>query len=131
MKKLLLVEDSEIIRDRLVALLGVFSGVSTLATAASLDEARVLVRTLQPDFIVLDLSLPDGNALFQIPAFLALAPQTQIAVLTNDVSPAVRSSCLRMGARWHFDKSREFENLISLVHTVVAGDFGTASEASL
>ena len=130
MKKLLLVEDSEIIRDRLVALLGVFSGVSSLATAATLDEARTLTRALQPDLIVLDLSLPDGNALFQIPAFLSLAPQTQIAVLTNDVSAAVRSSCLRMGARWHFDKSREFEDLISLVHHVVEGQTGAATETS-
>ena len=122
MKNLLLVEDAPLIRDRLVALLGDVDGVGTLATAATLSEAETLLRVLQPDLMVLDLSLPDGNAMFQIANFRALAPNTEIAVLTNDVSAAVRSSCLRLGARWHFDKSSEFEYLISLVHHLAQRD---------
>ena len=122
MKKLLLVEDAPLIRDRLVALLGGVEGIGTLATAATLAEANTLLTVLQPDLMVLDLSLPDGNAMFQIPHFRSIAPRVEIAVLTNDVSAAVRSSCLRMGARWHFDKSREFEYLINLVNQIVQND---------
>ena len=127
MKKLLLVEDAPLIRDRLVALLGGVEGLGTLATAATLAEANTLLTVLQPDLMVLDLSLPDGNAMFQISNFRRIAPRTEIAVLTNDVSAAVRSSCLRLGARWHFDKSREFEYLINLVHQIVQSDSNEAT----
>ena len=115
MKKLLLVEDAPLVRERLVALLGGVDGVRTVHTAATLAEASALLPLLQPDLMVLDLSLPDGNAMFHIAGFRRLAPHTEIAVLTNDVSAAVRTSCLRLGARWHFDKSGEYEQLISLV----------------
>jgi DNA-binding NarL/FixJ family response regulator len=120
MMKLLLVDDSDLIRHRLIELLAPMPGLSLVATASLLQEAQSLVEQHQPDILVLDLILPDGHAAGLIPNLRALSPRTRIAVLTNDISEIARCRCLQGGVEWFFDKSTEFEALLSAIHQVMA-----------
>lgn len=112
MLKILIVDDSELIRHRLA---GFFDGLATLDVATTLATARSCAFQRSYDIGVLDLQLPDGHALQRIPEFKQLLPGAQLVVLTNDADPYTRSCCLRAGADWFFDKSTEFEKLLTLV----------------
>jgi len=115
MLRLLLVEDSRDIRPRMVRCLSAIDGVSLLATAESLAEARQFMADLQPDLVLLDLSLSDGNAADFIGQFRTLAPAMDIAIHSNDASDFTRNKCREAGAKWFFDKSGELEDLIGFV----------------
>lgn len=132
MFKLLIVDDSELIRTRLRQWLSQIVGIDTISTAASLRETRALLCSMQPDLMVLDLGLPDGNAMRQIAALQRISPRTAIAVLTNDASPYARQHCLAAGAKWFIDKSTEFEYLVAVLadwvrHAVSASPEGAIS----
>ncbi len=112
--KLLIVEDSAPIRASLLGLLEGIEGLGTVHTAASLAQALDIVGRELPSLVILDLQLPDGNAMHRISTMKALSPTVHIAVLTNDANEFVRDRCLKAGANWFFDKSTEFEKVIAV-----------------
>ena len=114
--KLLIVDDSELIRGRLASF---FQGVADVDTAATLAETLDAVGRCPHELLILDLHLPDGNAMEIIPSLKQLAPAMRIAVLTNDASTYNSQRCLRAGAAWFFDKSTEFEKVLRLVREQV------------
>lgn len=125
---LLLVDDSELIRSRLLGLLEGIPGLGPVHTAATLAQTLECVSRVQPHLVLLDLQLPDGNALHILPALRALAPAMQIAVLTNYASAFSRSQCLQAGAHWFFDKSTEFPQALELVRQQAARYAGAPSQ---
>lgn len=118
--KLLIVDDSELIRTSLRGLTADIPGIAAVNAAASLSQALESVRSHPPDLVILDLHLPDGIALDIIPALKELARGVQIAVLTNDAHACNRAKSLAVGAHWFFDKSTEFENLLDVVRQQAA-----------
>lgn len=115
MKTLIHVEDSELILLRLAEwVIGIHPEVNMLA-ATCLTEADMLVACHAPDFMVLDINLPDGNALNWIPHFKQMEPAMQIAVLSNNNDPFTRDKCLQLGADWFFDKSLDLAKLIDVI----------------
>lgn len=118
--KLLVVDDSELILSRLVSLLQGISGTTDIGTAGTLAQTLHCVERNPPTLVVLDLHLPDGNAIQIIPTLKQLAPGMQIAMLTNDASEFNRNKCLQAGADWFFDKSTEFAKVLAVVQKQAA-----------
>lgn len=120
MMKLLVVDDSELIRSRLVGLLQDIPGLAAIDTAGTLSETLRSVEKKRPSVLILDLHFPDGNALQIIPALKQLAPGMQIVMLTNDASEFNRTKCMQAGVDWFFDKSTEFEKVLILMQLQAA-----------
>jgi DNA-binding NarL/FixJ family response regulator len=120
MMKLLVVDDSELIRSRLVDWLQGIPGLEAIDTAATLAQTLSRVEQGHPALAILDLHLPDGDTLQILPRLKQLEPAMQIAMLTNDASDYNRGKCLSAGASWFFDKSTEFEKVLELVQQQVA-----------
>jgi two-component system OmpR family response regulator len=113
--KLLVVDDSELILDRLVGLLNGLHGMADIDTAETLAQTLETARSVRPDLIILDFHLPDGNASQVVPALKEMDPNVMIAVLTNDASESNRAKCMKAGSDWFFDKSTEFEKVLELI----------------
>lgn len=118
--KLLLVDDSELIRLSLQALLAPIAGIETLDTADTLAQTLESVSRLAPSLLILDIHLPDGHAIRVIPALKQLAPHMRMAIFTNDVNEFSRRKCLQAGADWFFDKSSECGELLAVVQQQAA-----------
>jgi len=117
--KLLIVDDSELIRTRLLRLLDGIPGIEAIHTADTLAQTLESVRRVSPTLVILDLHLSDGNSVQIINPLKQLEPGMKIAILTNDASDFNRRKCLKMGADWFFDKSIEFESLLEVVRKQV------------
>jgi two-component system OmpR family response regulator len=113
--KLLLVDDSDLIRISLQALLEPIAGIEAIYTADTLIQTLESVSRLAPSLLILDIHLPDGNAIQIIPRLKQLAPRMRIAIFTNDVNEFNRRKCQQAGADWFFDKSIEFGELLAVV----------------
>jgi two-component system OmpR family response regulator len=110
---ILVVDVSELIRLRLVRQIEALPGVDRVMTASGCLLAQHLVASLRPALVVLDLHLPDGDPVQLIPQLKLDHPDLQVAVLTNDATDYNRRRCLQAGADWFFDKSTEFEQLLT------------------
>jgi DNA-binding NarL/FixJ family response regulator len=115
MTRLLVVDDSELIRNRLVDHLRAVPGVCEVEAVATLSQMLDRIYAAAPSLLILDQHLPDGNAVQVLGVLRKVAPATRIAILSNDASQFSRARCLKAGADAFYDKSREFEQLLDAV----------------
>jgi len=116
------IDDSSELRTRLLALLHDLYGIEA-EQAANADEAFEVIARTPPDVVVLDIHLGETSGLDVITQIAARLPQTFIVVLTNDANQALWRECLKRGASFFFDKSRDFERAVDAVaHSLTMAD---------
>jgi DNA-binding NarL/FixJ family response regulator len=112
---LLIVDDSELIRTSLRALLSSVTGISSIREAGTLSEALVSVQADPPSLVILDMNLPDGLGMDIIKPIKQFSPAVLIAVFTIHAFPGCTKRCLALGADWFFDKATETDALLAVV----------------
>jgi DNA-binding NarL/FixJ family response regulator len=79
---------------------------ATVLLAGTLTKAEEIVATVgSPDYVLLDLVLPDCQGLSGLVRLRALAPQSVIGVVSGETSPEVMRDCFAQGARGYLTKS--------------------------
>jgi DNA-binding NarL/FixJ family response regulator len=111
----LVVEDSKIVRERLIRLLSVVPNLRIVAEATSAREAIAKIGEVAPDVVTLDLRLENGSGLDVLRALDGVQPRPRIAVLSNYGDQHSRRECLALGADYFFDKSLELTDLRALL----------------
>lgn len=112
--KVLVVDDSDAIRTRLVALLQELPGAEVFE-ATRADEALAFCRTSRVDAVLLDLHMPGRWGLAIVAALKALDPPPVVVVLTGHPTEHHRRSSLAAGADYFFDKSHEFARAVEVL----------------
>jgi two-component system OmpR family response regulator len=110
--RVLLVEDSPLIRERLAESLVEPGRIEIVGDADSEAAAVALVQSPAWDALVLDLQLKNGTGLGVLRALKPIRrPDTRVIVLTNYAFPQYRAKSLAMGADYFFDKAREYHRV--------------------
>ena len=121
--QLLVVDDSAIIRERLVRLLSTVPGLRIVGETGSVSEALQLIADRAPDIVTLDLRLVDGSGLEVLKGMERMEARPRVAVLSNYGDARTRRECLAMGADFFFDKSLQLGELRdTLIRLTSAGD---------
>ncbi len=118
MSTLFLVEDSEMLRARFVALFGASKQLSIVGQAADAPTAIARIATLRPTIVVLDIQLQVGTGIDVLKAVRPQLPDTVVITMTNNPSDHRRMQCLECGADYFFDKTLEFEQIVDAVNRV-------------
>jgi DNA-binding NarL/FixJ family response regulator len=113
--KVLIADDSEIVRERLAYLLGDVEGVEIVGQAEDAVEAGDLAGELKPDVAILDVRMPRGSGVDVLRAIKRDNPAATVIMLTNFVDPEARQLCMAQGADYFFDKSIEFEQAVAVL----------------
>jgi DNA-binding NarL/FixJ family response regulator len=113
--KVFIVEDSALIRSRLVELLGEIDGVSVVGEAQSPDEAVAGIRRTRPHCVILDLQLTGGTGIDVLRSVHPRSPEIAFIVLTANSTAQYRRACMEAGASWFLDKGSEFGRLKGVV----------------
>jgi len=116
----LVVEDSKIVRERLVRLLSAVPNLRIVAEATSVRDAVARISEFTPDVVTLDLRLEDGTGLDLLRAVEGIQPRPCIAVLSNYGDQQSRRECMALGADYFFDKSLELTDLRTLLTGLAA-----------
>lgn len=109
--KVFLVEDSELLRERLAALLAAIPGAALVGHAASVPEALAGIRAAAPEVVVLDIQLGEGSGFDVLRELQREGPAADVYLLTNFATESYRQAAQRYGARGFFDKSTQFDAL--------------------
>jgi DNA-binding NarL/FixJ family response regulator len=113
--KVLVVDDSLIFRERLVALIADLRSVAIVGQAEDGFQAQALFRQHRPDAVVLDIQLPGISGMDLLVQFKREHPACIVIVLTSYAFKEFRDRCTVLGADHFFDKSAEFERAIEVL----------------
>jgi two-component system, NarL family, response regulator DevR len=121
--KVLIADDSEIVRERLAYLLGDVGGIEIVGQAEDAVEGKNLAEALRPDVAILDVRMPRGSGVDVLRTLKRDNPAATVIILTNFIDPEARQLCMAQGADYFFDKSIEFEQAVAVLR-------GLSNEAS-
>ncbi len=117
--RVLVVEDSRMLQDRLRETLAGLPGVEVSDTVDSELEALHAIRTGRCDAVVLDLHLRRGTGFGVLRALArADARPPAVVVFTNYDLPEYRRMAQSFGVRHFLDKAREFERLPAVLEQI-------------
>ena len=120
--RLLIVDDHEVVRQGLVALLGRREGFEVVAEAGTVAEAVEQARKFQPDVVVMDVRLPDGSGIEACRDIRAELPKTRVVMLTSYPDEEAVLSAIVAGAAGYLLKQIRARDLVSALEAVGRGE---------
>lgn len=119
--RLVLVEDHHLMRQGLAALLSGRGEVKIVGEAANGLEALALVEKLEPQLVLMDLSMPTLNGLDATRQIKQRYPKIAVLVLSMYNDPMFVARALRAGASGYILKESMLEELTLAIHAVLEG----------
>jgi DNA-binding NarL/FixJ family response regulator len=116
--RILIVDDHPVVRHGLKSLLGDQPGWEVIGEAADGAEALDKTDILNPDVILLDVTMPNMNGLEACRKIHARAPQCEILVITQHDSRQMLREAMSCGARGYIVKSNAARDLLAAVDAV-------------
>lgn len=119
---LILADDHAVVRSGLRMLLEAQPDIEIKAEAESGKEAVTLVRSLQPDVILMDIQMPDLNGIEATKRIKKLAPETAVLALTMHEDEQYFFEMLHAGASGYVPKRAAPDELVTAIRTVARGE---------
>jgi DNA-binding NarL/FixJ family response regulator len=113
--KVLIADDSALLRTRLSLLVSELPGVELIGQTATAGETIETIQRLKPNVVILDISMPGGGGL-QVLETLRLSETAPLfIILTAYACSQYRQRCLELGASYFFNKTMEFDGMLELI----------------
>ena len=119
---ILLVDDHEVVRSGLAAILSVERDFEVVGEAADGREAVKMVKRLSPDVVLMDLMMPEMNGDEATAAIVALKVPTKVLLLTTYGTAEEIGRALASGAAGALLKTVSKQELFAAVRKVAAGE---------
>jgi len=109
------VDDSPVVAERLEFMLAEIERVEFLGNAVNISAALHLISQQRPNVVILDIHLKDdaltANGVHLLIQLRKEYPALKILMLTNVSVPQYKNTCLALGADYFFDKTNDFERI--------------------
>lgn len=112
---ILIVDDSQIIYQRLRLLLKEVKGVENIFYAGNIGEAEQILRQATVDVALLDIHLPGKNGIDLLKVIKKEYPSVKVIMITNYADVHYRDVCKKLGADHFIDKSKDFSLIPGLI----------------
>ncbi|HUO07969.1 MAG TPA: response regulator transcription factor [Phycisphaerae bacterium] len=119
--RVVLVDDHQIVVEGLKALLASDPGIEVVGEAFDGAEGIALAERLNPDVIVLDVTMPHMNGIEALREIRRRSPEAEIVGLSMHASGEVVCDMLRAGASGYILKTASVQNLAQAIRTVMTG----------
>ena len=121
-QRLTVVDDHAIIRGVFLTLVEDRSDLVMASMASSLAEARDKIEREVPDFMVMDVELPDGSGFDFIMEVLKQAPQLPVLMVSAHEDRSYPQRAFNCGAKGFIGKAASLERLVEAVNTIQQGE---------
>ncbi len=120
--RVLVVDDHEVVRLGVKALIDCNPDMTVVAEAGTAQEAMLMTKQHEPDVVLLDIRLPDGNGLEVCRDIRRSLPDTHVVVLTSYLSDDLIGRALQAGASGYVLKELGNEELLRAIRSAVRGE---------
>ncbi len=119
--RLLVVDDHEVVRQGLVALLDRRPNLRVVAEAGTVAEAVAAAQRCRPDLVIMDVRLPDGSGVEACREIQQELPGTRVVMLTSYPDEDAVLSAIVAGASGYLLKQVRARDLVAAIETVAGG----------
>jgi DNA-binding NarL/FixJ family response regulator len=120
--KILLVDDHQLVREGIKRVLEHDSRLSVCGEAENGKEAVAKTLALNPDLVLMDLSMPIMGGIEAAGLIRRMSPATKILILSLHDSAQVAQQAKKAGANAFLCKSRSADDLIDAINTILEAD---------
>ena len=120
--RLLVVDDHEVVRQGLAALLARRPAFQVVAEAGTVAEAMAASRRFRPDLVIMDIRLPDGTGIEACRDIRAEMPETRVVMLTSYPDEEAVLAAILAGASGYLLKQIRGRDLVAALESVGRGD---------
>jgi DNA-binding NarL/FixJ family response regulator len=120
--KVMLVDDHEVVREGLRALLNRRSGMRVVGEAGTVADAISVASRENPDVVVMDVRLPDGSGVEACREIRAARPETRMIMLTSYADEEAVLASILAGASAYLLKQTRGQQLAEAVEAVARGE---------
>ncbi len=121
--RILIVDDHPIVRDGLKYALQRVSDLTICGDAATIGEALLLIERTEPNLVIVDLRLTDGDGLDLIKDIKNRYPSVWTLVLSLKTEPLYAERAIRGGARGYVTKETVSQDIVRAIRAVLAGEY--------
>jgi len=122
MIRIVLADDHTLVREGIRTLLGLVEDIELVGEAASGESALRVVAETQPDVLLLDMRMPEGDGLFVVRELAQRGQLPATLILTTFDDDAAAIEVVRAGARGFLLKDVTLERLVTAVRALAAGE---------
>lgn len=122
MIELVIADDQQLVRSGFGMIIGAESDMSVVGEATDGAEAVRLVKTLQPDVVLMDVQMPGTDGLEATAEITAMTDGPRVIILTTFERDDYVFTALRNGASGFLLKNAPPETLVEAIRTVASGD---------
>lgn len=119
--RIVIADDHGIVRQGLRALL-TRPGMQVVGEADSGTSVVELAKALQPDVLLLDIRMKDGDGLQALPQIKAVSPRTSVIMLTTYANPGYLARAVSGGAAGYLSKEINPEQIVRAVRAAASGE---------
>lgn len=119
--RIVLVDDHEIVREGMCALLQRRPDVEVVGQAGDGRTAVALVQKLQPDIVIMDIGMPNLNGIDATQQMLAENPHLKILALSTHSDAWMVAKMIRAGAKGYMLKESAFSELANALDVIMEG----------
>jgi DNA-binding NarL/FixJ family response regulator len=116
--KIILVDDHQIVRDGIKALLNDAEDIDVISEAASYNELREKLKLQDPDIIVMDISLPEMSGLEITKLLSETHPDLKVLILSMYTGEDFIFNAIKSGAKGYLPKNTTRKEIIDAIHAV-------------
>jgi DNA-binding NarL/FixJ family response regulator len=131
MIRLLIIDDHEMVREGLKAMLVAEPDFTIVGDAANAEQALEMIQRLRPDVVLLDIRLPGISGIELCRTVTSLYPQTAVIILTTFTDENLVAQCIQAGARGYIVKDIERFDLKRSIRAVARGEAVIDSKAAV
>lgn len=121
MKKILIVDDHEVLRDGVKRVFDKQPGTAIFGEASTLQEALTLVREQDWDIVVLDISLGDRSGLEVLKELKQIRPRLPVLILSMHSEEQYARRAFKAGAAGYITKDSPRAELVKAINKVAEG----------
>lgn len=113
--KVLIADDSSLLRKNMKKLLSTAASIDNIVESHSVLSTINQIEVEKPDAVILDIQMPDGTGMDVLAFLNTKDPKPLTIILTNFPSENNKRYCIDRGADYFFDKSNEYEQVITVL----------------
>jgi DNA-binding NarL/FixJ family response regulator len=117
--KVLVVDDSALLRERMVSMISELPEIAKIGQAQNASQALNSVHKLNPDVVILDIRLSEGNGIEVLQKIKKENSAPVTIMFTNFPYAQYRKKCKEAGADFFFDKSTEFHKITGVLEKII------------
>lgn len=129
-KRVLIVDDHPIFRAGLTGLVNLETDMTVCGEAHDAPQAMQAVEKMNPDLVLLDMSLPGKSGLELLKDIRAIAPQTPVLIISMHDETLYAERVIRAGGRGYIMKQEGPERIVHAIRRVMSGGISVSEGIS-